>query len=99
MYSVDLTKTISPAATSKKVLSDAELDKIVLSLIGDQQRFRENIIIPRMLGPVQIKTIEEKRIDSIMESCAFKSVMSCVIGMPLHCTPSYMKNSKQIIDI
>jgi len=98
MYSVDLTKTISPpAAAGQKVLSDAELDKIVLFLIDNQQRFRENIIIPRMLGPVQIKTIEEKRIDSIMESCTFKSVMSCVLGMLLY--SSVYANIKQIIDI
>ncbi|TGZ57359.1 mitochondrial import inner membrane translocase subunit Tim22 [Temnothorax curvispinosus] len=84
MYPVDPTKTISPATAGKKVfLSDAELDKIALFLVGNQQRFRENIIIPRMLGPVQIKTIEEKRIDSMMESCAFKSIMSCVIGYGL----------------
>jgi len=86
MYPVDLTK-ISPAAAageSKRVLlNDADLDKIALFLVGNQQRFRENIIIPRMLGPVQIKTIEEKRIESVMESCAFKSIMSCVIGYGL----------------
>jgi len=83
MYPIDLTKTIpsAPADDSKKVfLNDAELDNIALFLVGNQQRFRENIIIPRLLGPVQIKTIEEKRIESVMESCAFKSIMSCVIG-------------------
>lgn len=86
MYPADLTKTISPAVADKKMLlSDAELDKIALFLVGNQQRFRENIIIPRMLGPVQIKTIEEKRVERVMESCVFKSVMSCVIGMPLYC--------------
>lgn len=85
MYPVDLTKTISPPAGDKKVfLSDADLDKMALFLLGNQQRFRENIIIPRMLGPVTIKTIEEKRIESVMESCVFKSIMSCVLGMPFY---------------
>lgn len=83
MYPVDLTKTIPPAAADKASLSDAELDTIARLLVGNQQRFRENIIIPRLLGPVQIKTIEEKRIESVMESCVFKSVMSCVIGYGL----------------
>lgn len=46
-------------------------------------RARENIIIPRTVGPVQIKTDEEKTMDSVMESCVFKSVMSCVIGYGL----------------
>lgn len=82
MYPMDLTKTIPSDSESKNVfLNDAELDKIALFLVGNQQRFRENIIIPRMLGPVQIKTIEEKRIERVMESCAFKSIMSCVIGI------------------
>ncbi|XP_050450965.1 mitochondrial import inner membrane translocase subunit Tim22 isoform X3 [Cataglyphis hispanica] len=84
MYPMDLTKTIPSDSESKNVfLNDAELDKIALFLVGNQQRFRENIIIPRMLGPVQIKTIEEKRIERVMESCAFKSIMSCVIGYGL----------------
>ncbi|XP_070168394.1 mitochondrial import inner membrane translocase subunit Tim22-like isoform X4 [Polyergus mexicanus] len=84
MYPMDLTKTIPSDSENKNVfLNDAELDKIALFLVGNQQRFRENIIIPRMLGPVQIKTIEEKRIESVMESCAFKSIMSCVIGYGL----------------
>lgn len=83
MYSADLTKTIPPAVAGKVMLSDAELDKIALFLINNQQRYRENIIIPRMLGPVQIKTIEEKRIERVMESCTFKSIMSCVLGYGL----------------
>lgn len=43
-------------------------------------RFRENIIIPSNLGPVKIKTNEEKMIESVMESCFFKSFMACVLG-------------------
>ncbi|EZA51438.1 hypothetical protein DMN91_007546 [Ooceraea biroi] len=85
MYPVDLTNAVTrPAAgESKKVfLDDAELDKIAMFLV-DQKRFRENIIIPTLLGPVKIKTNEEKRIESVMESCAFKSFMSCVLGYGL----------------
>ncbi|XP_072760801.1 mitochondrial import inner membrane translocase subunit Tim22 [Anoplolepis gracilipes] len=85
MYPVDLTKMVPSESESTRTVfsSNPELDKIAVFLVGNQQRFRENIIIPRMLGPVQIKTIEEKRIESIMESCAFKSIMSCVIGYGL----------------
>lgn len=46
-------------------------------------RYRENIVIPRTQGPVQIQPNEEKMMESIMESCAFKSFMSCVIGYGL----------------
>ncbi|XP_012532395.1 mitochondrial import inner membrane translocase subunit Tim22 [Monomorium pharaonis] len=85
MYPADVTKTSPPAtASGKKVfLSDADLDKMAMLLVGNQQRFRENIIIPRILGPVQIKSIDEKRVERAMESCVFKSIMSCVIGYGL----------------
>lgn len=59
---------------------DEEWDKIAIHFISSQQRFRENIIIPRALGGGYIKTNEEKAIESFMESCAFKSIMSCVVG-------------------
>lgn len=54
--------------------------------IGNNYRYRENIIIPRNLGPVQIKTNEEKMVESFFESCAFKSTMSCVGGNKLYQT-------------
>lgn len=59
---------------------DEDLDKIAVYLIGEQQRFRDHIIIPRALGGGYIKTYEEKTIERVMESCAFKSIMSCVVG-------------------
>ncbi|KAI5635672.1 tim17/Tim22/Tim23/Pmp24 family domain-containing protein [Phthorimaea operculella] len=52
-------------------------------LVGNTYRYRENIIIPRILGPVIIKTNEEKMIEATVESCAFKSLTSCVIGYGL----------------
>lgn len=45
--------------------------------------YRENIIIPKMYGAVQIKTNEEKLVEAAFESCAFKSLMSCVLGYGL----------------
>lgn len=44
-------------------------------------RHRENIIIPNNLGPVKIKTNEEKMVESVLDSCFFKSFMACVLGM------------------
>lgn len=35
------------------------------------------------MGPVQIKTNEEKLIESAVESCFFKSFMACVLGYGL----------------
>lgn len=84
MYSNHLNKTISTITSTEKVfLTDSELDEIALFLVGNHQRFREHIIIPRMIGPVQIKTNEEKKIENMMESCAFKSIMSCILGIYL----------------
>ena len=60
--------------------NDGDWDKLAVYLIGTQQRFRDNIIIPRTVGPVQIKTNDEKRIERVMESCVFKSICSCCIG-------------------
>lgn len=47
------------------------------------ERYRENIIIPRNVGPVKILTNEEKMLNSFFDSCTFKSVMACVLGYGL----------------
>lgn len=61
-------------------LSDPVWDQVAVFLIGNQQRFRDHIVIPRGVTPVQIKTNEEKAVEAAMESCIFKSLMSCVLG-------------------
>lgn len=43
-------------------------------------RYRDNIVIPSNFGPPKIKTNEEKMIESVVESCFFKSFMACVLG-------------------
>lgn len=53
---------------------------LIKHFVGNTYRYRENIIIPKNLGPVVIKTKEEKMIESFFEGCPFKTVMSCVIG-------------------
>jgi import inner membrane translocase subunit TIM22 len=60
--------------------TNEEWDRLALYLIGNNTRYRENIIIPRIMGPVKIKTREEKMVEAAFESCAFKTVMSCVLG-------------------
>ncbi|XP_012288310.1 mitochondrial import inner membrane translocase subunit Tim22 [Orussus abietinus] len=84
MFSVNPPKPPAPAEPEKRIfVNDADWDKIAVHLIGNQKRFRENIIIPRIMGPVHIKSNEEKTIEMVMESCAFKSIMSCVLGYGL----------------
>ncbi|XP_026333107.1 mitochondrial import inner membrane translocase subunit Tim22 [Hyposmocoma kahamanoa] len=60
-----------------------DYDSLAKYLVGNIYRYRENVIIPRILGPVIIKTNEEKMIESTVESCPFKSLTSCVIGYGL----------------
>jgi import inner membrane translocase subunit TIM22 len=70
--------------TDKRVFfTNEEWDRLAVYMIGNNTRYRENIIIPRMMGPVKIKTREEKMIEAAMESCAFKTVTSCVLGYVL----------------
>ncbi|XP_051172217.1 mitochondrial import inner membrane translocase subunit Tim22 [Leptopilina boulardi] len=72
-----------PTSSVKEKPRLSEWDQIMINLIGNQQRFRENIVIPRILGQVHIKSVDEKRVEMVMESCVFKSFMSCVIGFGL----------------
>ncbi|XP_031845726.1 mitochondrial import inner membrane translocase subunit Tim22 [Nomia melanderi] len=82
MFTMDSPKP--PENSEKRIfLNDAEWDKIAVYLINNQHRYRENIVIPRTIGPVYIKSNEEKRIESIVESCTFKSICSCLIGYAL----------------
>lgn len=76
--------TLSSEPSDKKThTNDVNMDDLPMYFISTQQRFRDNIIIPRTVTNVAIKTNEEKRIESIMESCTFKSIGSCVIGFGL----------------
>ncbi|XP_049789275.1 mitochondrial import inner membrane translocase subunit Tim22 [Schistocerca nitens] len=74
---------MSGEETKKVFFTDEEWDNIALCLIQQSQRLRENIIIPQNLGPVRIKTNEEKWVEAAFESCPFKTLMSCVAGYGL----------------
>ncbi|KAJ8871058.1 hypothetical protein PR048_027362 [Dryococelus australis] len=63
--------------------SHEELDRLAEHMVGSLHRYRENIVIPRVAGPVHVKTREEKMVEAAFESCTFKSAMSCVIGYGL----------------
>lgn len=64
----------------KRQLFPEEWMYLTQYFVGNNYRYRENIIIPRNLGPVAIKTHEEKMVESFVESCPFKVMMSCVAG-------------------
>ncbi|KAM3959493.1 mitochondrial import inner membrane translocase subunit Tim22 [Aphomia sociella] len=67
----------------QKFADKNDYDSLAKYLVGNYSRFRENIIIPRILGPVIIQTNEEKMIEATVESCPFKSLTSCIIGYGL----------------
>lgn len=60
--------------------SAKEIDSLLKYFVGNNYRYREQIIIPRTVGPIQIKSIDEKRVEAAFESCAFKSIMASVMG-------------------
>lgn len=70
----------------KRQFTNEEWMSLTKYFVGNNYRYRENIIIPKNLGPVQIKSNEEKMVESFFESCVFKSLMSCVVGK---CTLNY----------
>ncbi|XP_050305364.1 mitochondrial import inner membrane translocase subunit Tim22-like isoform X2 [Anthonomus grandis grandis] len=67
----------------RRQFTPEEWTKLSNYFVGNNYRYRENIVIPRNLGPVQIKTNEEKMVEAFFESCPFKVIMSCVAGYGL----------------
>lgn len=84
MLRFDPPKLPSPPELEEKdkrvFINDPVWDQVAVYFISNHQRIRDNIIIPRGAAPVHIKTNEEKAVETAMESCVFKSVMSCVLG-------------------
>ena len=58
-----------------------EMDQIARYLVLNQRRQRENLIMPRTFTPIVMKNDNEKMVEAAFESCAFKSLLSCVAGM------------------
>uniref|UniRef100_A0A8D8QUX5 Mitochondrial import inner membrane translocase subunit Tim22 n=1 Tax=Cacopsylla melanoneura TaxID=428564 RepID=A0A8D8QUX5_9HEMI len=58
--------------------SDSKLNNMAKHFIGNNSRYRENIYIPQVIGHNPFKSNEEKIMESILESCAFKTVISTV---------------------
>ncbi|XP_053594036.1 mitochondrial import inner membrane translocase subunit Tim22 [Microplitis demolitor] len=87
MLRFDPPKLPSPPELEEKdkrvFINDPVWDQVAVYFISNHQRIRDNIIIPRGAAPVHIKTNEEKAVETAMESCVFKSVMSCVLGFGL----------------
>lgn len=77
-----------------KFMEQTDYDSLTKYMVGNQRRWRDNIIIPRILGPVVIKTNEEKMIEAAVESCPFRSLTSCVVGkFIVHLVQSTLQSS------
>ncbi|CAG7659273.1 unnamed protein product [Allacma fusca] len=64
-------------------LPPEDVQEILKSLSSKDVRLNHQFVIPRSWGPIIQKTKEEKLVEGVFESCAFKSVMSCVVGYAL----------------
>ncbi|XP_064460166.1 mitochondrial import inner membrane translocase subunit Tim22-like [Ornithodoros turicata] len=63
-----------------QVPREVNFSELTNLLIGPNKRVRENVIFPRGIFPHKIKTKDELRVEAAFESCAFKTVLSCVLG-------------------
>lgn len=73
-------KKMEQNSENNQHFNDVTWSYLIRHFVGNTYRYRENIIIPKNLGPIVIKTKEEKMIESFFEGCPFKTMMSCVIG-------------------
>jgi len=64
-------------------LGSVDFKNVLFALMSNDPKYRPELIIPRSHGPVVIKTREEKLVEAAFESCAFKIVMSTVLGFGL----------------
>jgi import inner membrane translocase subunit TIM22 len=69
--------------TGPTQLDEKEFRDVLLALLSNDPKYRQSLIVPRTLGPVVIKTREEKLVEAGFDSCIFKAVMSCVLGFGL----------------
>lgn len=63
-----------------KNMTQEEILHQFVNRIFNNDQFREKIMMPTVLGRPVVKTVEEKTLDTITESCAFKSILSGVMG-------------------
>jgi len=74
-------KILKPVSASndsvKPLITFQELRHL---LVGSRYKVNDNVIIPVIFGGQTIKNPTEKRLEAVMESCGFKTVLSGVMG-------------------
>jgi len=68
---------------SSSQFTPQEMDSLLKYFVGNTYKYRENVIIPRTVGPVEIKSVDQKRIEAVYESCVTKAFISTVLGYGL----------------
>lgn len=63
-----------------KLFTPQEFDALTRYFVGNLSHYRENLIIPRSVGPIQIKSDQQKQVEAFFESCAFKAIVATVGG-------------------
>lgn len=64
-------------------MSQEEVLHQFVNRIFNNDQFREKIMMPTVMGRPVVKSVEEKTLDMITESCTFKSILSGVMGNTL----------------
>lgn len=64
----------------KPNISQEEVLHTFVNRIFNNDQFREKIMMPTVMGRPVVKSVEEKTLETITESCAFKSILSGVMG-------------------
>lgn len=62
------------------MLDQKQINEVLKALCSNDPKYKTIVAIPRTHGPVAAKTREQKLVEAAFESCAFKTVMSCVLG-------------------
>jgi hypothetical protein len=65
---------------NKAIANDLYFTDMMSQIIGDKKVARNQVIIPPTGIPQQQRTREELIIHGVMESCTFRTVLSCVLG-------------------
>ncbi|XP_014665934.1 PREDICTED: mitochondrial import inner membrane translocase subunit Tim22-like [Priapulus caudatus] len=73
----------SQNAAAENPSSGINLIELMERLMGDKKYSSGMIIMPNAGLPHRLKTREELLIENTMESCTFKTVISCVLGFGL----------------
>ena len=61
-------------------LTPQQVHEIQLKLLGRISKNSDNIVLPKSCLPIRLRTVDEKLVEGLFESCIFKSALSCCAG-------------------